>query len=277
MMFIIRKPIAAGSFYSYEKGKLKEEIARCFSHKLGPKSLKKEKIIGGIVPHAGYAFSGPIAAWFYSRVEKSNFLIIGTNHTGIGGDFCIMNKGLWETPLGAVTIDEEISRKIAELDLIEVNVIAHEYDHSIEVQLPFLQYLFGNDFKFVPLLVMNRFADEILLEKCTEVGKHIGKVLKGKKWIIIASSDLTHYEPQKEAKRKDKYILKAIKSMDEKELFRVVREKEISACGFGAISVAISAAKVLGGKKAEILKYATSGDVTGDKFSVVGYVSAVIK
>lgn len=278
-MLIIRPPVAAGTFYSLDPEMLKKQIESCFNHAIGPKRIKKQKIIAAIVPHAGYEYSGPIAAWTYSRMEKTNYIIIGANHSGMGSGFAIMKTGLWKTPLGEVVIKEDLAEKLIEkCKLIEYDVIAHQSEHSIEVQLPFLQYRFGSDFKFIPMCVMNEFADETLLESCMLVGKSIAEVIKksDEKWTILASSDFSHYVPQEMAEKTDKYLIKAILKLDEKDFFARINEKSASACGFGAIATAIAAAKELGAKKAELLKYATSGNITEDFGSVVGYGSILM-
>jgi AmmeMemoRadiSam system protein B len=276
-MISIRQPAAAGTFYSYDVENLKKQISESFSHKLGPKGFKTQKFIAAIVPHAGYIYSGPVAAWVYSRIEKSNYIILGPNHSGMGSQFALMKRGLWKTPLGEVAIHEEIAEKILkECKVVEHDVIAHQYEHSIEVQLPFLQYRYGNDFKFVPIVILNEFADDLLLENCRLVGKAIANVVKKEKLIILASSDFSHYVPQKTAKKVDLSLIEEIKRLDEKKFFEKIMEKNASVCGFGGIASAIVAAKELGAKKAELLKYATSGDVTGEMDSVVGYASVII-
>jgi AmmeMemoRadiSam system protein B len=278
-MITIRAPVAAGTFYNLNPEMLKKQIESCFKHKLGPKGTKIKKIIAAVVPHAGYMYSGPIAAWVYSRIEKANYIILGPNHTGSGAKFATYKKELWKTPLGEVAIDESMVDKLMkECKILEYDVIPHMYEHSIEVQLPFLQYRFGNDFKFVPISIMNEFADETLLESCSIIGKGIAKVLKKEKekWIVIATSDFSHYINHKLAKEIDLSLIRTIKKMNEKIFFEKITERNASVCGFGPIAVAMIAAKELGAKKADLLKYATSGDMTEEFESVVGYASIII-
>lgn len=277
MAVFLRPPTAAGTFYDMDPTMLRKQLDACFRIKL-PKKLKK-KAIAAVVPHAGYIYSGSVAAHVYSLLEKSNYLIIGTNHSGIGSNFALMKKGLWKTPLGEVVIDEPLANKILEkCSLIEYDVMPHEEEHSIEVQLPFLQYKFGSDFKFIPLAVLNEFADRNFIENCKVVGKTIGKVLKGEKekWLILASSDFSHFIPLESAEKIDKYSIKSILKLDAEEFILKVNKMKASICGFGAIATCISAAKELGAKKAELLKYATSSDVTQEEHSVVGYASIII-
>ncbi|MEM7821858.1 MAG: MEMO1 family protein [Candidatus Aenigmatarchaeota archaeon] len=279
IMLLIRQPAVAGVFYSYNAEDLKKQISESFSHELGPKGFKKQEFIAAVVPHAGYIYSGPIAAWVYSRIGKANYIIIGSNHSGVGSQFALMKNGLWKTPFGEVAIQDEVAEKILkESKIIEHDVVAHQHEHSIEVQLPFLQYRYGGDFKFVPILVLNEFADDVLLENCKTIGKAIAEIVKKEKekWIILASSDFSHYVPQKTAKKIDLELIEEIKKLNEKRFFEKIVEKNASVCGFGGIASAIVAAKELGAKKADLLKYATSGDVTGEFNSVVGYASIII-
>jgi hypothetical protein len=278
-MMIIRPPVVAGSFYELNREFLKKQIEQCFKHNLGPKSIKQRKILAAIVPHAGYEYSGPIAAWVYSALESANFIILGPNHTGIGSNFAISKKGLWKTPLGDVAIKEDVAEKLMEeCKLLEYDILAHDKEHSIEVQLPFLQYKFGSDFKFVPICVRNEFPDQMLLDSCKMVGRKIAEVIKKtkEKWIVLASSDFSHYIPQELAKETDKFLIKSILKLKEDEFFAKVNQKNATVCGFGPIVVAMSAAKELGSKKAELLKYATSGDITEETGSVVGYASIIM-
>lgn len=278
-MIIVRKPVVAGTFYHSEPEALKKQISECFTHNLGPKTIKKQEFLAAIVPHAGYMYSGPIAAWIYSRIEKANYIIIGPNHTGLGVQFSLMKSGLWKTPLGEVVIHENVAEKILkESEILEQDVLAHQHEHSIEVQLPFLQYRFGGDFKFIPITILNELADDILLENCRKIGRCIANVVKKEKekWILLASSDFSHYLPQKTAKKIDMSLIEDIEKLNEKKFFDKIMEKNASVCGFGAIAVALVFAKELGAKKGELLKYATSGDISGDLASVVGYASVVI-
>ena len=273
---IVREPIVAGTFYNLDKEMLKSQIKKCFDHSLGPKKMEKKEFSVAIVPHAGYSYSGSIAAHVYAQIEKANYIILGTNHSGMGTMFSLMKEGLWKTPLGEVEIERGLSEKLTkENSLIEQDVMAHEHEHSIEVQLPFLQYRFGNDFKFIPLCIMPTIPDTTFLEKCVSIGKTIAEILKkeDQKWIVLASSDFTHYEPYEYTMATDKYLIDSIIKLKEKEFFNRLQEKHASVCGYGAISVAMVIAKELGSKKGKLLKYANSGDITGDKSSVVGYAS----
>ena len=276
---IIRPPVVAGSFYEFDRNILKRQIDGCFKHKLGPKGTKIQKILTAVVPHAGYDYSGPVAAWVYSMLEPANYIVLGPNHTGIGSDFAISKKGLWKTPLGDVAIDQDAADKLSEnCKLIEYDILAHEKEHSIEVQLPFLQYKFGSDFKFIPVCIRNEFPDQMFLDSCKIVGKAIANLIKKQKgkWTVIASSDFSHYIPQKLAKEIDMSLIKSILKLDVDEFFSKISLKNASVCGFGPIAIGMTVAKELGAKKGKLLKYATSGDTTNEYGSVVGYASIIL-
>jgi AmmeMemoRadiSam system protein B len=180
---------------------------------------------------------------------------------------------VWRTPFGDVEVDTLVAREILrETGLVDVDELAHRFEHSVEVQLPFLQYLYGSDFKFVPLCF--QMQD---LASAVEVGKALAAVLAGKNAVVIASSDMTHYEPQRNAAAKDMMALKAVEAMDEKRFYSVIEKQNITACGYGPIAALIVAAKGLGVKEADLLCYKTSGDVTGDYSSVVGYAAVCFK
>jgi len=276
----MRQPAVAGMFYNLNPEMLKKQIKSCFDHELGPKKIKEEKFIGCVVPHAGYPYSGPIAAWVFSRIPKCNYIILGPNHRVFGSNFGVMREGVWKTPLGSAKIDDVFAtRLIDSCPLLEYDIISHESEHSIEVQLPFLQHRFGEDFKFVPISVMNELPSFDFLEECKVVGKAIADMIKKdkKKWIIIASSDFSHYIPYDFAYSTDKYVIDAILELNEKQFFSRIQEKNASVCGFGPIVISMIASKILGAKKGKLLKYATSGDVIPDKGAVVGYASITLE
>ncbi len=269
----------AGSWYAGTSEKLREQIEECFTHKLGPGNLPKvvkngpRKILGLISPHAGYMYSGPIAAHGYYQLAadgKPNVIVIlSPNHTGRGSALAIMKEGVWRTPLGEVEIDAHVAEKILqESRVVDVDEKAHAYEHSIELQLPFLQYLYGSDFRFVPVCFLMQD-----LESSREVGKAVAKALSQEDAVVIASTDMTHYEPHESAKRKDGMIIEAATKLDEGEYYSTVESYGISTCGYGPVVAMIAAAKKLGGEKGQLLCYQTSGDITGDYSAVVGYAS----
>jgi AmmeMemoRadiSam system protein B len=278
-MVKVRRPCQAGAFYEGTRDALKRQIDSCFTNKLGPGKLpvvaetSTRKVIGLICPHAGYVFSGPVAAHAYYELAVDGkpdvAVILGPNHTGHGSGLALMNEGLWRTPLGDVEIDRETANQIVqESHVVDIDDSAHEWEHSIEVQLPFLQYLYGSSFKMVPICFLMQD-----LSSAREVGQAVAKALVNKKAVIIASSDMTHYEPQETAQRKDKKALEAVEAMDEARFESVIEDHGITACGHGPIAALITAAKNLRGREAKLLCYATSGDVIGDRQSVVGYAA----
>jgi AmmeMemoRadiSam system protein B len=182
----------------------------------------------------------------------------------------MMCEGVWETPLGQVEIDQETADAISKTsDIIDLDDRAHLYEHSIEVQLPFLQYVLKSKFDFVPICMMMQD-----LETSAEVGKAVGQALQGKDALVIASSDMTHYEPSDVAKRKDQVAIDAILALDDTKLQETIESERMTMCGHGPVASAIAASKILGAKAARLLGYSTSGDITGDNSAVVGYLAA---
>ena len=267
---MIRHPVVAGQFYPDSPSRLKEMIQGMVDEK-----AEKEEGIGLVSPHAGYIYSGPVASATISRIKfKDTFIIIGPNHTGMGKPLSIMTEGIWNTPLGEVEIDSELGKQIlATSHYLEEDSIAHQHEHSIEVQLPFLQY-FKRDIRLVPIILSPSSGATY-----KEIGKELAKAIKdlNKEVVIIASSDMTHYEPQESAQRKDTQAIEAILDLDEDELLKRVDELNISMCGYAPAVALISAAKELGATRAELIRYQTSGDTTGDYFSVVGYAGIILK
>lgn len=275
---MIREPAVAGLFYPDSPTGLKEQVKSCFSHRFGPGksfSKKSEKIIVGVVPHAGYAYSGPCAAHLYSRIPKDTktVVILGPNHTGRGSSISASDADSWETPLGKVGVDGKLRQKILDSSkIIDCEGRAHEREHSIEVQLPFLQSVLG-DFRIVPLCMMGGDA-----ETCAEVGRAIAKAVSGmKNVLLLASTDFSHYVSQDEAGKKDSLAIDKILKLDPEGLLETVEKNGISMCGPMATASVLFAAKRLGAKKAELLKRYTSGEITGDySQGVVGYASLAI-
>ncbi|MDI9623898.1 MAG: AmmeMemoRadiSam system protein B [Methanothermobacter sp.] len=275
-----RNPAVAGTFYEAEADALRKRIEWCFQHKLGPGKIpkigNKRKLKAVIAPHAGYMYSGPVAAHAYHEVAADGFpetfIILCPNHTGMGSGISMMSKGEWITPLGSVKIDEELAKELLEASgIIDMDESAHIGEHSCEVHLPFLQY-FNQDFKIVPICMWMQD-----LETAKEIGDTIKDASSGKDVLIIASTDFTHYEPAEVAYKKDQKVLEAILSLDENMMYERIYQHNVSMCGYGPVAASIIAAKGLGATKGKLLKYATSGDITGDNSSVVGYASVILK
>jgi len=266
---MIRQSVVAGQFYPADKAQLTALIEKMVS-----KDVQKEDAIGLVSPHAGYIYSGPVTGAVLSHIKfKDTFIIMGPNHTGLGKPLSIMAYGSWETPLGEVEIDTEMARQIlANSPHVQEDSRAHEREHSIELQIPFLQY-FSQDFKIVPI-VLGYATTEIY----KELGDAIAQAIKTtkRKTVIIASSDMTHYEPQEQARQKDMMAIEAIIDLNADELARRVEKLNISMCGYAPTIALITAATKLGATRAELVKYQTSGDVTHDFSSVVGYAGMIV-
>jgi AmmeMemoRadiSam system protein B len=275
----VRRPCQAGAFYEGTADALNRQIEDCFTSKLGPGTLPQvstagpRKIVGLICPHAGYMFSGPVAAHAYNELATDGrpdvIVIFGPNHRGYGSGLALSNEGVWRTPLGDIEIDQATANRIVQSShIIDIDDSAHVYEHSIEVQLPFLQYLYGSQFKMVPICFLMQD-----LNSAREVGQAVAEALTDKNAVVIASSDMTHYEPQESAEKKDKKVLEAVEAMDETRFQSTVDTYDVSACGHGPIAALITAARIMGAREAKLLCYKTSGDVIGDRSSVVGYAA----
>lgn len=281
---MIRRPAVAGTFYEWDPDSLKRRIEWCFKHQLGPGRIpdvlgNKREIKGVIAPHAGYLYSGPIAAHSFAKIVEDGFpetfLILCPNHTGMGSGVSTMMEGQWETPLGSVEIDSEFTEEMMHnAPIIDSEPSAHLQEHSCEVQIPFLQYLadkWEENFKIVPICIWMQD-----LQTTTEIGNSIALTSKkmARDVLVIASTDFTHYKPQKIAYNTDRQVLEAISLLDEKLMMKRVNELNVTMCGYGPVAANMVYSKAVGARKVEILKYATSGDITGDHNAVVGYASA---
>jgi AmmeMemoRadiSam system protein B len=277
----IRHPVFAGSFYPAQPERLKETIKNSFLHFRGPRRLpqkkkyKKRKIVSVLCPHAGYQYSGPCASYSYLELAEQEIpktvIIIGPNHTGWGSPVSMYGEGAWQTPLGKINVDIDMARKLFNnSDIIDYDEIAHKNEHSIEVQLPFLQFIYE---KFMIIPICLRYQD---LETSIEIGEAIYKTVNNQNVMIMASSDLTHQETQESANRKDKLLLDAIELLDENKISRQVKEHKITTCGYGPIMAAVVASKKLGASNCTLLNYYTSGNIIGEYSSVVGYAALKI-
>ncbi|AWR97111.1 AmmeMemoRadiSam system protein B [Acidianus sulfidivorans JP7] len=279
-----RLPAVAGSFYESDAESLKERIKWSFLHPVGPGKLpsvpsekpQKRDNLFFIVPHAGYIYSGPVASHSYyylaSEGKPDIVIIIGPNHTGYGSYVSVWPKGYWETPLGKVEVDENLVKELVEYsEVVDLDEKAHVYEHSVEVQIPFLQYFFGSDFKIIPIVVLMQTPEiaEFLAQGILRLmEKHQDKDI-----VVLSSSDMNHYDPYDITYRKDELAIKEIIDLDYKGLYEVVEDKDVTMCGYAPVMVSMILAKKFQ-KKTYILKHATSGDTSGDKSSVVGYLAA---
>ncbi|MEM3142915.1 MAG: AmmeMemoRadiSam system protein B [Zestosphaera sp.] len=268
----IRKPVVAGYFYEGRRESLIKQIEWAFTHKHGPgfipkvSEVRSKESIGFVVPHAGYIYSGPVAAHSYAKLASEGkpdvFILLGPNHTGAGEIVSVWDEGVWETPLGHAIIDADLAKEIiSNSQYARPDKQAHYEEHSLEVQIPFLQYLF-KDVSIVPISIMYQ-VPEISEDLAASIFKASSKL--GRDVVVIASTDLTHYEPHDRAAEKDKTVLDKIKSLDPKGLFDVVLRKNITMCGVAPVMTLLYYAILSGSSGVEVLKYATSGDVSGDK------------
>lgn len=260
-----RKPSVAGYFYPHNSAALRNMIEEM----VDPKA-DKEKAISVISPHAGYVYSGKVAGSVFSSVRlPENFIILGPNHQDVSTRVSIMRKGVWETPMGDVFINASLADLIMEnSETIEENEKSHSQEHSLEVQVPFIQY-FQENVSFVPISIAS-FASYDDLE---DVGQAISGAIResGQDVLIVASTDMSHYVSQEVAREKDFLAIEKILELDARGLYDVVNREHISMCGYQPTAATIIASKELQAKKAELIKYQTSGDVSGDFFRVVGY------
>lgn len=269
----IRPPAGAGSFYEASAAGLRRQLDGCFA--AGEPASAKTPFIGALAPHAGLMYSGHVAASLYAALElPRRFIILCPNHTGLGASAAIDGEGAWRTPLGDVPIDAPLAAAIMrEAPFVQEDAAAHAREHSLEVQLPFLQLLVP-DLSFVPLcLSLPTF------ERTEALGKAIANVVRAAEdpVAIVASSDLNHYEDQETTLRKDEVAIDRMLALDAEGLWRTVRERDISMCGSIPATAMLVAARELGANEATLLRHATSGDVNGEYHAVVGYAALVVR
>lgn len=273
-----RQPAVAGSFYEGTAPRLEAQVRDCFEKAEIEKNANLMPMIGAVVPHAGLMYSGHVAAKVYGSVTlPRRFIILCPNHTGLGVPVAINSRGGWITPLGRAAIDEQLADELmAESTIFTEDRAAHAREHSLEVQLPFLQQLSGTDFTFVPICMSTPNY-----QVCVEVGEAIARVVdrrraKGEFVGLLASSDMNHYLDQATTLRKDQRAIDEILSLSPSTLWDVVRGEDITMCGIVPTATMLVAANKLGATNATLLQHATSGDVSGDYERVVGYAAIVV-
>lgn len=268
----IREPAVAGTFYPGNPENLREEVQ---GYLRAEPQTTPIQALGMVSPHAGYMYSGHVAGAVFSRLKiPQKLLVLCPNHTGLGVQASINLAGRWKTPLGETKIDSSLARHIQELfPLIEEDSQAHAREHALEVQLPFLQVL-RPDFEFVPIC-LSHFS----WEECREIGEAMAKLIQksSEEILMVASSDMNHYEDQETTLRKDQIAIDCILELDPELLYQRVHEEGISMCGIIPTTCMMVAANELGAKKAILVKHATSGDVSGDYSAVVGYAGIIIE
>jgi MEMO1 family protein len=265
----LREPAVTGRFYPANPDRLRADIESYLF------SDKKTPAIACMVPHAGYIYSGQVAGAVFSRLEvPARCIVLGPNHTGRGHPLAIMKDGGWRTPLGEIRIDSNLAESlIREFPAVSEDSAAHRSEHSIEVEIPFLQVC-RPDVKFVPIAIGT--GQLVLLE---QLGQTLAEVLKKSKdpALIVASSDMNHYEDDATTRVKDRKAIEKILALDAHGLYETVMNESISMCGFGPAVAMLTAARGLGAHKAELVQYATSADVSGDHKVTVGYAGIIIR
>ncbi len=277
---MIRDAKYAGSWYKGSESTLRKSLKDFFENdKRGPQKVPvlnrngRREIVGIVSPHAGYIYSGAIAAHAYAELAADGrpeiFIVVGVDHRGYGAaPATVQVDGGWETPLGVAKINTEVAKEIiSNSDRIRDSARAHSMEHSLELQIPFLQYVYG-EIEFVPVMISSG-----ALSVFQDVGEAIANACKKRNVVLVASTDFTHFESASSAKAQDEKAINAILKLDEEVLYRTVKENGISMCGYGSTSTVIKAARGLGANRAVLLKYGNSGEVSGDYESVVGYGS----
>jgi MEMO1 family protein len=266
---VVRRPAVAGQFYPRNSRELRSEIdSFTCEHR------ERVSARGCVIPHAGYMYSGHVAGAVYARLKlPERYIILCPNHTGLGTPLSIMSQGMWETPLGKAAIDRELASELkAKLSLLNEDSEAHRREHATEVQLPFLQAMLPN-FSFVPIAVGTGSFDAL-----TMLGECLGEVIakQEEQILIISSSDMNHYESDAVTRHKDARAIERILALDPKGLYDVVNHENITMCGYGPTVAMLTAARQLSASQAELIRYATSGDISGDRSTVVGYAGIAV-
>lgn len=269
-MNTLRKSAIAGSWYPGNPSVLRRDIENYFN---AVTELKlKEEVVGLIAPHAGYIYSGKIAANAYKLIREKKYdavVVVGPSHRVAFHGVSVFSSGGFETPLGVVPVAEDLAEKIKKSNSMIADIQqAHSQEHSVEIQLPFLQVALG-DFSFLPLVMGDQDANT-----CQELACAIYETAQGKNILIVGSSDLSHFYNYNTANKMDAVALEYMKNGDAAGLLRSLESGEVEACGGGPMAVVMLVAHMMKADKAYLLKYANSGDVTGDKNSVVGYAAA---
>ncbi|HET7108849.1 MAG TPA: AmmeMemoRadiSam system protein B [Candidatus Acidoferrum sp.] len=267
---MLRLPAVAGQFYPADPREL-TRLIRKFSAE--DPEIKKTRVRACLVPHAGYIYSGGVAGAVFARmILPKQAVVLGVRHSPMGEDLAIVSEGEWRTPLGDAPVDEALGQRIkAACPALREDSVAHSREHSLEVEIPFLQIL-APGFSFVPVAV-----GTLRFEELQELGMGLARVLKDsqEEILLVTSSDMNHYEPDDVTRIKDAKAIEQMKGVDARGLFEVCRKEKISMCGLGPAVVMLTAMKELDVTRGEVVRYATSGDVNGDRNAVVGYAGMI--
>lgn len=273
-----RQPAVAGSFYPAQPARLARDVASLLAAAPAPDAPGPHApppdpvaVLGLLAPHAGYVYSGAVAGATYARVVvPERVVVLCPNHTGLGVMVALWPDGAWVTPLGRVPVDAELVDALLACPLVESDRAAHLREHALEVQLPFLQTL-RPGVRIAALCLGPLGVDE-----AETLGRAIAAVLRRWPALLVASSDMSHYVPAEVARRQDRRALDRVLALDARGLHQVCRREHISMCGVVPATVMLAAARELGARSAELVRYATSGDVTGDQESVVAYAGMLV-
>ncbi|MBO0911869.1 MAG: AmmeMemoRadiSam system protein B [Acidobacteria bacterium] len=267
---IVREAAVAGRFYPAEPERLRADLDACL-----PYQAERRRVIACLVPHAGYMYSGAVAGAVFSQIDiPPSALVLGPNHSGRGHPLAIMTEGEWRTPLGGAVIDSPLAQELLNrFPALAEDSAAHRFEHSIEVELPFLQAR-RRDLKFVPIVMGT--GRMIILE---QLGRAIAEVVENRRGevLIVASSDLNHYEDDPTTRIKDHKAIEKILALDGRGLYQTVINESISMCGFAPAITMLTAVSILGAHKTELVRYATSAEASGDYSTVVGYAGIMIE
>jgi len=263
-----RHAAVAGQFYPADPGQIRSLVENARRDQI------PRPVLGAVLPHAGYVYSGHVAAQTLANVQlPPTAVVLGVTHRGLGSSLAVWPEGAWITPLGGVDVDSALARALLDAsDAFSDDTDAHRGEHSIEVQLPILQVL-APDVKILPVTVGHLSYGDLI-----EVGRALADVIRGRepRPVLLASSDMTHYESEAEARRKDRLAIECIRKLDPEALWQTVRANSISMCGVAPVTIMLSAARELGATCGELIDYRTSGDATGDRAQVVGYAGMVV-
>ena len=268
-----REPAVAGRFYPGESEALATEVAELLAERPGGRATAEppRSVIGLLAPHAGYVYSGRVAGATYARVDvPERAVILCPNHTGLGAAVALWPEGAWKTPLGHVAVDTELTGALAACGLVKLDREAHRHEHALEVQLPFLQL------RRPEVTIAALCLAHLSFAECQELGRAVAKAASRRPTLIVASSDMSHYIPVRQARDKDQRALDRLLHLDPKGLYEVVRREGITMCGFIPATVMLVAALDLGAREAELVRYGSSADAGGDEDRVVGYAGAVV-
>lgn len=283
-MNAVREPAVAGQFYAGERGALESQLADVFRHPVGPGEPPEARsgtpsIRAIVSPHAGIPYSGPVAAHGYTALAEDGrpdvAVIVGPNHSGLGEAVAVTQADGWETPLGEVPVQTDLrERLLQESDRVVADERTHAGEHSMEVQVPFLQFVYPDPIPILPIAVTRQEQPV-----ATELGGLLGDVLADfdGSAVVIASTDFTHYEAHESAERKDRLAIEQIEALDTDGLYRTIAAEDISMCGYGPTAVGMDVAAGQGASTVELLRYATSGETSGTRQEVVGYAALAIR